>query len=432
MNGLRVRKTQGSAWTEHYFGPDGSTDAEYTAGGWARGYVYLGGRQIAEYGNGTTYFIHPDHLGSTRLMTNLNQSVYGSFDFLPFGEQIVGGSGTTHKFTGDERDSESNLDTTWFRQYSSTLGRWMHPDPAGLAAVDPSNPQSWNRYAYVLNNPLALVDPTGMDDCAHTSGDCGGITLDGEPINTYGSWFGRSLFGYITNGNGTAQCQTSDCTLTRIVQGGGGADVIQQLTWNDPVWTETWGPDGSLTSLSLQIGYFSWKATGYTDNTQVGWSGGFFSNARGNSSWAWTFTKTFVSNFQLLPSSLRLPGESFAACVDRTQKALLGNTGQSVLNGATGVSTVASLFTQPLGTTGVLAGAGTSTGTNVINTVIKTVPDPGTSVVGRLAQVGLNSGATDASTAAQMTRGAGFLGKAAGVITAIGLGIEGGFAISCR
>jgi len=46
----------------------------------------------------------------------------------------------THKFTGDERDSETNLDLTWFRQYSSQLGRWMHPDPAGLAAVDPANP----------------------------------------------------------------------------------------------------------------------------------------------------------------------------------------------------------------------------------------------------------------------------------------------------
>jgi hypothetical protein len=38
----------------------------------------------------------------------------------------------------------------------------MHPDPAGLAAVDPSNPQSWNRYGYVLNDPTALVDPLAL------------------------------------------------------------------------------------------------------------------------------------------------------------------------------------------------------------------------------------------------------------------------------
>lgn len=39
----------------------------------------------------------------------------------------------------------------------------MTPDPAGLAAVDPTNPQSWNRYAYVMNNPQAFVDPLGLD-----------------------------------------------------------------------------------------------------------------------------------------------------------------------------------------------------------------------------------------------------------------------------
>src|SRR5439155_23352522 len=51
-----------------------------------------------------------------------------------------------------------------FRQYSSSLGRWMHPDPAGLAAVNPSNPQSWNRYSYVSNGPLNFIDPSGLCD----------------------------------------------------------------------------------------------------------------------------------------------------------------------------------------------------------------------------------------------------------------------------
>jgi len=40
-------------------------------------------------------------------------------------------------------------------------GRWVSPDPAGLAAVDPTNPQTWNRYAYVSNNPLTSTDPNG-------------------------------------------------------------------------------------------------------------------------------------------------------------------------------------------------------------------------------------------------------------------------------
>src|SRR5262249_30044877 len=43
-------------------------------------------------------------------------------------------------------------------------------DPAGLASANPANPQSWNRYAYALNNPLTLVDPLGLDPCNTISG----------------------------------------------------------------------------------------------------------------------------------------------------------------------------------------------------------------------------------------------------------------------
>ncbi|MGH9506607.1 MAG: RHS repeat-associated core domain-containing protein, partial [Terriglobales bacterium] len=49
-----------------------------------------------------------------------------------------------------------------FREYSSIQGRWLSPDPAGLAAVNPANPQTWNAYAYVANQPLEYTDPTGL------------------------------------------------------------------------------------------------------------------------------------------------------------------------------------------------------------------------------------------------------------------------------
>jgi RHS repeat-associated protein len=63
-----------------------------------------------------------------------------------------------YKFTGMERDTESALDHTLFRQYSSSLGRWLSPDPVVGTASDP---QSWNRYPYVLNDPMTAVDPMG-------------------------------------------------------------------------------------------------------------------------------------------------------------------------------------------------------------------------------------------------------------------------------
>src|SRR5713101_2759690 len=55
-----------------------------------------------------------------------------------------------------------------FREYSSNQqGRCISPDPAGLAAVNPTNPQSWNRYAYASNTPLTVIDPLGLYTCGN-------------------------------------------------------------------------------------------------------------------------------------------------------------------------------------------------------------------------------------------------------------------------
>ncbi len=190
--GRRVEKTTGSTKHDSIYDLSGNVVADWctncgTFTGWDIGYIYLNGQLAAQYSNGTTYFVHPDHLGSTRLVTGLNQAVVQNLDYLPFGELNSSNSGiTTHEFTGDERDAETGLDHTWFRQYSSSLGRWMHPDPAGLAAVDPGNPQSWNRYAYVLDNPLNLIDPLGL--CPPGADDCVTVTANApdEPLTPFG------------------------------------------------------------------------------------------------------------------------------------------------------------------------------------------------------------------------------------------------------
>jgi RHS repeat-associated protein len=67
----------------------------------------------------------------------------------------------SHKFTGKERDAESGLDFFGARYFASTLGRFMTPDPL-LNTLRPNNPQTLNRYAYVVNNPLRFIDPTGQ------------------------------------------------------------------------------------------------------------------------------------------------------------------------------------------------------------------------------------------------------------------------------
>ncbi len=72
------------------------------------------------------------------------------------------------RFTGKERDQESGLDYFGARYYGSALGRFtsVDPDPDNM---DVTNPQSFNRYAYVWNNPLANTDPDGADTCADGS-----------------------------------------------------------------------------------------------------------------------------------------------------------------------------------------------------------------------------------------------------------------------
>jgi len=59
------------------------------------------------------------------------------------------------------------LDYFGARYYAGTQGRFTSPDPL-LASGETYNPQSWNRYSYLLNNPLRLIDPTGLDDVEAT------------------------------------------------------------------------------------------------------------------------------------------------------------------------------------------------------------------------------------------------------------------------
>jgi RHS repeat-associated protein len=66
-------------------------------------------------------------------------------------------------FTAKERDAESGNDYFNARYYSSAMGRFMSPDPIIQNDLRLLNPQRWNKYAYVINNPLILTDPTGLD-----------------------------------------------------------------------------------------------------------------------------------------------------------------------------------------------------------------------------------------------------------------------------
>ena len=90
---------------------------------------------------------------------------------MPFGEELpvqAQNSSNTRQFTGHERDGESGLDYMLARYSSSSINRFLSPDPQTFHTINPEerelfleNPQKWNQYSYVLNNPIRLTDPDG-------------------------------------------------------------------------------------------------------------------------------------------------------------------------------------------------------------------------------------------------------------------------------
>jgi RHS repeat-associated protein len=127
-------------------------------------FIPLPGGETAIYNSSGTLadYRHADWLGSSRLTTTTSRTVYSSTAYAPTGEQYSTSGSADASFTGQNSDTNSGLYDFTFREYSPSQGRWVSPDPAGVAVSDPTNPQSWNRYAYVQNQQMTYVDPTGL------------------------------------------------------------------------------------------------------------------------------------------------------------------------------------------------------------------------------------------------------------------------------
>jgi RHS repeat-associated protein len=148
--------------------------------------------EVEAWANGSSgspsniHWLVPDHLGTPRIILDQKGSLANikRHDYLPFGEELVAGTGgrTTamgyaagdgvrQQFTAKERDAETGLDYFGARYYGNVQGRFTSVDPLEIA-FEPSrakfiayisDPQNWNRYSYVLNNPVSLTDPDGRE-----------------------------------------------------------------------------------------------------------------------------------------------------------------------------------------------------------------------------------------------------------------------------
>jgi RHS repeat-associated protein len=121
-------------------------------------YIYLDGRPVATLkpSNGTLSFLLDDRLGTPQLATTNTQSTVWAANYQPFGSTGPISTSITQnlRLPGQYSDAESGFNYNSFRDYVSTLGRYIESDPKGLIG-------GLNTYGYVNENPLKWIDLSG-------------------------------------------------------------------------------------------------------------------------------------------------------------------------------------------------------------------------------------------------------------------------------
>ncbi|QAT86345.1 Rhs family-like protein [Corallococcus coralloides] len=178
-------------------------------------------------------YMHSDHLGSTESVTDDAGLVVGRMKYDPFGARrhpldlSLKWQGASHEvrhsFTGHEQDSEFELVNMRGRIYDPRLGRFLSPDPVVQA---PLWGQSFNRYSYVLNNPLRYTDPSGF--------------MSMELIYYYDSWYGAEIGRDFSNWTEP---------VSRSPASGYGPGLFERSPNYEPVTMEIRFGDQSYTSL---------------------------------------------------------------------------------------------------------------------------------------------------------------------------------------
>ena len=195
---VEVRTSANSSVGQYFYDGDGKRVKKFAPlTGETTTFVYdAASKQIAEYStvvatstDAKVNYLTTDHLASPRINTDQNGAVVARHDYHPFGEEIDGTGGRTtglnyggdtvrKQFTSYEHENESGLDFAVMRSYHSPVARYSQADPYNIIFEKErgrnkqekkniflnflSQPQNWNRYAYVLNNPTIYIDPLGL------------------------------------------------------------------------------------------------------------------------------------------------------------------------------------------------------------------------------------------------------------------------------
>ena len=228
-DGLRVKKSDTSTLAYYLRSTvlGGQVVAEMSSNGArTREYLYLGGQLLVVRSPSKTgvknYWVHEDPITKSKRVTNNLGAVVSTIEMDPWGADTTRSNNAAFqpkKFTSYERDANGS-DEAMFRRSNRWHSRFDQPDPSN-GSYDFNDPQSFNRYAYVSNDPVNFVDPTGLLEswngfCGAMYNNCfgagGGVSYttfnDGwgrGGCDEYGGYhlsFGGVEYGYWPDGGG--------------------------------------------------------------------------------------------------------------------------------------------------------------------------------------------------------------------------------------
>jgi len=240
-----------------------------------RTYYAFGGARVAmrSAAGGPLTYLYGDHLGSASLATNESGAKVSEQRYKPYGElrwSSAGAMPTDLGFTGQRTESSSYVGSLMdyvARSYSPALGRFVSADTIVPGA---GNSQAFNRYMYVLGNPLGLTDPSGRGACAGMSNqefwDCRWYTAHGFTF-----YQGR---GWSVSGDATFE----DSGILNDVMKESGFRFVG----GDKDWTlqEASLVGSGIVALAIRIGSFKRLSAlvGNTLHDLIRVSGSFFSD----------------------------------------------------------------------------------------------------------------------------------------------------------
>jgi RHS repeat-associated protein len=289
-------------WYQYYSG-NGTTEGTYYIGDLLemvisgpvtdyRHYIYAGSEPVAVYSratNGNTvHYVLSDHQGSVAAITNTSQGTL-SESFTPYG---IRRDSTTWSGPPPNADLTTSAGITrqaytfqtglglWMnlnhmngRVQDAMTGRFLSPDPY---IPDPANAQDYNRYSYVDNNPLTLIDPSGFDDtCEINWGgvtDCGSETVTGSPSGGGGRGGGGDgaggSGGQSGGGGGLGSTPWSPSQWGTVLStplatvgtqpGAGQPGAAARSWWNTPVTMEFCGRICAVTGQRPTVNTATW------------------------------------------------------------------------------------------------------------------------------------------------------------------------------